>query len=715
MDPNFICESEVYKILENNGVTVPIYGTIKNDNDIDGLPFEDGDEIVLKGIANDLWHKSDEGALHFSKFNKDEVSRINNLIQKNLAGKYQYLETLICRKIPFKNSSSLPCEGFVSFQIDDACGVIISFGLGGIHTESWAASLKTGILMWPVSMMTPKQALAEVKEHLIGKIWLGTLRQGEALTSEKILKEFIEGLWRVASFVESNNIKLLEMNPMVLDDQGRPMALDGVGLHAEKFEKRLPGEINANAILNPKKVAIAGVSEKATSFGKKILDNLIASSIPNDDLLVIKPGANEFAGIKCCNDVSGLIDNPVDVLILALPAPITVETLLALCKQGGGAEAVYLVAGGIGDGADKKGFGKQVKLILSDRRSRDEWTPSLIGPNSLGIVLSPLNLSTLFISPRRLPINYYSEGNIGLVSQSGAFFITRISTDTELPIKYGHCIGNQIDIKVSDFIDIYSSDSKIQVIGAYVEGFDRGDALAFATNAKKVIAAGKPVVLYKGGRSSEGMKAAAGHTGAMAGNWDLQKNLFEKAGVIVTESFAEYSSILKWLSAFPKFKSANKVAVISNAGFETVGSADHLGEDKGRQNLLLRMDSKIETQLNEMIEECNLTGLVSPANPFDITPMASDKAYLEATRVYYNSDADAVVTCIVPLSDMLHVFKEDKVEALADGYREIASGDKPLAIVVDSGALYDNYRAAFEKVGLPVYRSVELAFMAIKG
>lgn len=714
----FVHETEVYNILKHNGMKVPKFGVISPTSDVKDLPFKDGEPIVIKGLGLDLWHKSDEGALHFAEYSEDTVLKINETIKKNIAGKYEWIETLICEKVPFQQSSALPSEAFISIQREDSCGYIISFGIGGIHAEAWAQELGSGVLMWPVSLMTPEQALEEFKVHWLGKVWLGTLRQGKALTTEAKMKAFIEHLWAVAKEVKERDLKLLEMNPMVLDQEGNPIALDGVALRENDEDRtKYDAPINADAILNPKKIAVAGVSDKASSFGKKILDNLISSDLGESNLKVIKPGIEKFQGIECYADVSKLIDNPVDALILALPAKITVETLKLLCEQGGGAEVVYLVAGGLGDGADTEGYGKQVKELLHSRRKAGLWTPALIGPNSLGIVLSPKNVSTLFISKERLPINFKPNGNIGLVSQSGAFFITRLSNDDNLPIKYGFCIGNQMDIKVSDFVDVMAADSDISVIGAYSEGFDEGDAIRFAEKAKELIAKGKHIVLYKGGRSTEGQAAAAGHTGSMAGNYDLQKRIFVEAGIVVTESFDEYASVLRWLSAYPNYKHSTSVAVISNAGYETVGSADHLGEDKikGKKRLLMTLEDADKTALNKMIEENKLTGLVSAANPFDITPMAGDKAYLDATRVFAAGNADAVIVCVVPLSDMLGIFDDTRVKSFVAEIKKIASeSNKPVGVVVDSGKLYDDYRQAFAKENVPVYRSIETAFSAIK-
>lgn len=714
----FIHETKIYEMLVDAGLKVPKYHIFKNESDLNNFTFKDKEKVVVKGLGDELWHKSDHGALHFVEYSKEDIVRINDEIKKNIEPKYPWIETMVCEKVPFKTISGLPTEAFVSVQRDDACGIVINMGIGGIHTESWAKALSSKIMMWPKTLISPDEAFEEFKEHWIGKIWLGNLRQGHALTNEITMKSFFKGLWKLADILEKRSIRLFEMNPVVLDQFGVPTALDGVGLYlGEEVKNERPNSLKESAVLNPKRVAIAGVSDKANSFGRIILGNLIDSNIPNENLVIIKPEHDEYLGIKCVPDVSYLKNNPVDILIMVVPAAITVEMLDKLCTQGGGTEVVYLVAGGIGDGADKNGFGKHIREMLNERRKKGEWTPTLVGPNSLGIVLSNLALSTLFISREKLPIPYYPNGNIAFCSQSGAFFITRISKEEGLRIKYGHCIGNQMDLKMSDFISIYDSDKSIDVIGVYVEGFDKLDAYRFAENAKDYIAKGKHIVLYKGGRSTEGMAAAAGHTGAMAGNYDLQKKLLVEAGVVVTESFKEFASILRWLSSYPQFRFSSNVAVISNAGFETVCSADHLGEDivHDRKKLMMEIDDSLRSPLKKMIEDCGLKGLVNAANPLDITPTASDKAYLEATRVFAESPADAVIVGIVPLSEMLCTKDLSALQSVVDEYCKIVEKTKkPIGIVVDAGNIYDDYCGVFKRANLPVFRSMENAFVALK-
>lgn len=717
----FVHESYVYRLLLEHGIKAPKFASVVNESDVEKLPFREGEPVVIKGLGDNLWHKSDEGALHFISYDKNKVLELHKSMKARLDSKYPWIETMVCSRVNFKTASGLPTEGFVSIKHDDACGVIISFGLGGIHAEAWAQELGGGVMMWSPELTSPKEAFTEIRSHWLGRVWMGELRQGKRLVDNDKLLDFLNGLWAIAHKMTELKLELLEMNPVVVDEDGAPIALDGVGAFMRETTKApIFAKVAADSLLNPKSVAIAGVSEKVGNFGRRILENLIASSKSNHgvkDLKVIKPGAEEFLGVRCYPDIKVLKESPVEVLILALPAALTVKTVTELCEQGGGAEIVYLVAGGIGDGGDKTGLGKQMHELLDSRRAKGLWTPALIGPNSLGIVLSPKKLSTLFISQEKLPIHYSEKGNVGFVSQSGAFFITRLSREVNLPIKYGFCIGNQMDLKISDFLNMMGTDSDLNVLACYVEGFSGGEVLRFAQTAKKLIAQGKHVVLYRGGRSEEGMKAAAGHTGAMAGNYELQKKIIAKSGVYTTESFAEFSSILAMLSAYPHFNKASKVAVISNAGFETVSSADNLGSmrKEKRPNRMMALTDDMKVKFSEVFKANGLAELVGAANPLDLTPMADEKAYLESLEVFANSETDAIIFCAVPLTDRFNTKEKGVMQDFAKRVREIAlETGKSVLVAVDSGHLYDEYRRIFKETGLPVYMSIEEAFAALK-
>ncbi|OFZ46524.1 MAG: hypothetical protein A2381_02345 [Bdellovibrionales bacterium RIFOXYB1_FULL_37_110] len=711
----FIKEHEVYSYFKEAGINVPRHLLVHDHlEDTKGEFFKNQEEVVIKGIASDLWHKSDEGALFFEKFDQSIVNNIIKRAGENLRKKYPDISFLVCEKIKMAQAKGMPTEAFLSFKKDNLLGMIINFGIGGLYAELWSENITDKIKQWSLNLTNPLEAFEDFKKHLIGKIWLGNIRQGKALTNEKIMQDFFKAVWDIGYRLEKEGVDLLEVNPVVLDELGDPVILDGVG--QKMFNQSLPcfRAHDANKLLNPQKIAIAGVSEKANSFGRKILENLLTSKISSENLKIIKPATEEFLGVKCFSDITTLKKDPVDVLILALPAAKTVDTLTALIEQGAGADFVYIVAGGIGDGADKEKYADKIKNTLEVKRKTGAWTPGIIGPNSLGIILGPLQVNTLFISPQRLPITFHEKGNTALVSQSGAFLITRLSSEPNLPVKYGFAIGSQLDIKASQMLALISKDDDIKIFGFYFEGFEASDALAFSRVAKRLIEQGKHVVLYKGGRSLSGMKAASGHTGAMASDYELLHKTFSRCGIIWADTLGEFSGFLSLLGAYPDLKKAQSVITITNAGFEAVVCADYLGEVVNKHaNKVLTSISNAQG-FEKLLADSGLSGLVSISNPLDLTPMAGEEVFLRSVELL-SLEKDVIILSIVPFTEKLNALDCSSTSEFVSLLARIrfASGKK-LIVVVDAGELYEGYRQAFEKQKFPVFCSIEKPMIILK-
>ncbi|HEX7553527.1 MAG TPA: acetate--CoA ligase family protein [Geothrix sp.] len=700
----FLHEERAYGLLAAAGLRVPRHGFIETGP----LPFAPGEPIVLKGIADQLWHKSDKGAVHFGIFDLEALKKEAAAMRRRVP-EHPWIGGLVCEKVAFKRLSGLPTEALVSLKRDADAGWLIVFGIGGLQADAWAALAPP--MLWPVTLTTPEDALAELRAHWLGRTWLGQQRGTEALTDEVKLLAFLQGLWRAVAGLEHAGVSLLELNPVVLDSEGLPTALDGVGT-LEKVEvatSASPDPAWYQALLNPRSLVLAGVSSRAGTVGRIILENIRQSRLPESALRLIKPGATEFLGLPCLASVAELAEAPTDQLILSLPAPQTLEAVEQLCRQGGGATVVYLVAGGLGDGADTEGLGKRLVACLDKHRRAGQWTPAIVGPNGLGLFSPDLSLNTLFIPSVKLPLTA-RPGHVALVSQSGAFLITRLSRRTELGLRAAVAIGNQMDLRCSDFLRSFATDPAVQVVGAYLEGFAPGDLKATAEAAKNLRTAGRRVLLYKGGRSQEGMAAASSHTGALAGDHALQAAVLRRAGAMLADRLEAFDAALSWLGAYPVGR-PTRIAIMTNAGFESVAAADLLtGPFRGAQ-----LTAEETTALAATIEAQGLTGLVSARLPLDLTPMADQAAYLATAKLLLNSEAEAVVVGLVPLTVRLETQDPEAIQAFAVQWADLArSSGKWLGIAVEGGPLYDRYRQGLRAAGLPVFLTMEEALEGLR-
>jgi len=709
----FIPEHEIYGLLSAVGIRTPRSYFVDDDNKVADAPFANGDPVVIKGVARDLWHKSDYGALAFCDFDIEAVRQTYSSMSEGVGRKFDWLGALIAERIEFQRARNAPSEIFVSLQRDNCCGAIISFGFGGLLTEDWARELKQPLLVWPVSAYTPDEAFEELSEHWLGKILLGKARQEAALIGGETLLGFLRKLWKLDELMAREQLALLEMNPLVVDGEGDIVALDGVGLRSEEAPAEpCPVPFRDDSFLNPRRIAVAGVSARTGSVGGLILENLRQSSLAEGGLLVVKPGVDEFSGVRCVPGVDALADNPVDVLILALPADRCIEIIEQLCAKGGGAAVVYIVAGGIGDGADKSGFGDRLSRLIETRRQNGQWCPAIVGPNGLGMLLSPLKLNSLFIPQRKLNVEFAPGSDVALISQSGAFLITRLSRHSNLRLKYGFSIGNQLDMKLSDFVALMARDKSVRVLGVYVEGFVGADACTVAKLVEEFRVENRHVIVYKGGRSQLGQVAAAGHTGAMTGDYLVQKRLLLKAGAILTESFNQFNAVLKWMAAYPDLHTLGQLAIVTNAGYETVGSVDTLGDNDSER--LYTLSENNRAALNEVLQRHDMQGLVAASNPLDLTPMADESVYLDCVEAMIEFGAGVVMLGLVPLSEQLDTRQLTQAEAFAHKLKLLVQSSACLiGIVIDAGVPYQRYKTVFEHQGFPVFDGMDMAVLGI--
>lgn len=700
----FLHEGRAYGLLAAAGLRVPRHGFLE----AGPLPFEAGEPIVLKGIADHLWHKSDRGAVYFGVFDA-EALKVQAAGMRQRVPEFPWIGGLVCEKVAFKKLSGLPTEALVSLKRDPDAGWLVVFGVGGLQADAWAAMAPP--LIWAIALTTPEQALTDLRGHWLGRTWLGQQRGTEALTDEGRLLAFLQGLWRAVEGLQREGVTLLELNPIVLDSEGLPTALDGVGTLEDATPATIatPDPAWYQALVNPRSLVIAGVSSREGTVGRIILENVRKSALPESSLRLIKPGATEFLGLPCLASVGELATAPTDQLILSLPAPQTLEVVEQLCHQGGGATVVYLVAGGLGDGADTEGLGKRLVACLDEHRRAGKWTPALVGPNGLGLFSPDQALNTLFIPTVKLPLAA-KPGHVALVSQSGAFLITRLSRRAELGLRAAVAIGNQMDLRCSDFFQGFAADPAVKVVGAYLEGFAPGDLQATARAAKALRASGRRVLLYKGGRSQEGMAAASSHTGALAGDHALQAAVLRSAGVMLAERMEAFDAALAWLGTYPLGR-PTAVAIMTNAGFESVASADLLtGPFRGS-----RLTEADTSALTATIEAEGLMGLVSPRLPLDLTPMANEAAYLATAKLLLATEAEAVVVGLVPLTVRLNTTEPEAIRAFASSLADLAKASgKWVGVAVEGGPLFDLYRQGLRSVGLPVFLTMEEALEGLR-
>lgn len=473
-----------------------------------------------------------------------------------------------------------------------------------------------------------------------------------------------------------------------------------------------------HALLHPQRIGLIGVSAKGLNFGRIILRNLVARGYPPEQLVVVRPATQSIDGVTCVPDLASL-EAPLDLFIVALNAeavfPLVDELLERQC-----ARAVMLVPGGLGETAASREPAARMQARIVAARQDNPDAPRFLGGNCLGVVSHPGGYDSWFIPEERLPKPAKrTPRDSALISQSGAFMITRLSQNPWLDPAYMVALGNQLDLSHGEMLDYFVDHEDIRCIGVYVEGFREGDEQTFIQAARRARSIGKQVVVYKAGRNPTGVQAVAAHTASRAGDYAQTRAALEAAGVLVAATLEAFDDLFYLAGCLAsKRLGGRRIGILSGAGFETVAMADNLGELEAA-----RLSPATLEALGELLKAKRLDSLATPGNPLDINPGADDEAHVEGARLMLqDSQVDAVVLGLDPLSPRMRTleacsqpgFDLDSPKSLVQTLpRLAAAADKPLIGVVDGGNLYHPLVERLRDAGICVFSTSDRALRAL--
>ncbi len=720
-----LTEPELYRVLMAAGLPVPEHELLPP-NGAQGSALTG--PVVLKVVSPDILHKSDLGGVRFldgSQATPEFVAEFLRRVSARYAVSYgrapELHGVLVMKRVDF-DATRPGAEVIVGLRASPDFGLVGMIGLGGVKTELFGAKLPRHEAAALFSPTSPGDALRELKRTLVYRDLAGELRGSTRAVEDVTWVKLLAFLAEVAQAMPKVGVEgapaleELEFNPLLVDRGGRLVPVDALArltrAHADPVR---PPVAKLRAFFEPKTVCVAGVSSKNVNLGRIILRNLLRDGFTPDQLTVIKPGDVEIDGVRCVNGPADL-PGRVDLAVLAVAAGAVPEMMAGFVEHQK-AEALIVIPGGM---AEKEGGAEKQRLVEEVlRRSRGTpWGgPVVCGPNSMGVTSTPGHYDTTFIPEHRMPPRRGSVRNLSFISQSGAFTITRGSHLGQIVPRYLVSAGNQMDLGIADFVSYVAADPEVRVIAAYVEGFKAGDGERFVKAAAAARAAGKQVILYKGGRSVEGQGTAAGHTAAIAGDYRACWHLARAVGVLVAESFADFEGLVRVSCALAgRERKGPRVMLMSNAGFEVVGMADQL-RGEGHALELAKLSAATRERVLAALVRCKVDELVDVKNPLDVTPSAPDSAHLEIARaVLEDEGVDALVMGLVPMAPTLAALGEALLgaESLARTMPALfAATKKPVVMVVDGGALYAPLIQALEDGGIPVFHRADEAVRAL--
>ncbi|MCX8208125.1 MAG: CoA-binding protein [Sulfolobales archaeon] len=443
-------------------------------------------------------------------------------------------------------------------------------------------------------------------------------------------------------------------------------------------------------MFKPRSIAVIGASEKPGTVGRAVIENLLNSF--KGDIYPVNQKYDLVFGLKCYKSVRELPKTP-DLAVVAVPARSTPELARGLCEIG--VRVSIVVSAGFKE-VGAEGAKLESELVSAAR----SCGMRILGPNCLGIYDAWSGVDTIFNPGDRQ--SKPGPGTIALLSQSGALGAAILDwlAESEIGMSKFVSYGNAADIKEWELVEYLVEDPQTKVIALYVEGVE--DGRRFVGSLRKAIAAGKPVVVLKGGRTQSGVRAVTSHTGALTTSSDVFISAVKQAGAIVVENLSEFVGLLKVLewSGPPR---GRKVAVVTNGGGMGVLAADEV-ESKGMALAPLSAES---------IEKLKKTlpPAASPNNPIDILGDAPPERYRAAMEIALSdSEVDLVLVITLMQSPAFDPLK------FIELVRDVRSQSlKPIVLVAPGGGYTIKYAKIIEReLRVPCFKSPEEAVRVLK-
>ena len=321
----------------------------------------------------------------------------------------------------------------------------------------------------------------------------------------------------------------------------------------ETSEQQRQQEFRSPApILKAPSVAIVGASPRARWPGK-IFENLRDYGYPGA-IYPINPRYDEVWGVRCYKTFASLPEPPSHALVIV--PPVAVQEVV---EQGiaAGLKSAIVYASSIGEGHDPEIVARGTAL----RRAAEQAGLALAGPNCMG---SMSMREKCFFYPNS-ELCDIPAGGVALVSQSGGTlqFLCKSAADRGVKFSYMISSGNELCLDLADYINFLVEDEATRIIALFIEGIRRPES--FMRAAAKALAAGKPLIAIKTGKSQGSRAAAQSHTGAIAGDYDVFAAMCRRYGITVADCLDDLVELMLAFQA-GRLPRGNRVGFVTTSG-----------------------------------------------------------------------------------------------------------------------------------------------------
>jgi acetyltransferase len=434
---------------------------------------------------------------------------------------------------------------------------------------------------------------------------------------------------------------------------------------------------NLESLFQPRSVALVGASDRPGSVGALVLRNLKRAGF-DGTIWPVNIRHPTVDGGAAWPDVASLPGTP-DLAVICTPAHTVPGLVSELGRKG--TRAAIVISTGL-----KQEASPGVTLEQAMLAAARPYLLRILGPNCIGLLVPGLRLNASFAPGNALP------GKLAFVTQSGALATAMLDWSNGQGIGFSHfiSIGDSADVDFGDVLDYLASDASTRAILMYAESVKAGRKFM---SAARGAARNKPVIVVKAGRAPAGARAAASHTGALAGSDAVFDAAVRRAGMLRVDTLEALFDAAQTLARARPLH-GERVAILTNGGGAGVLAADALALGGGKL-------AQLEAATMAAFDAC-LPATWSRGNPVDVIGDAQVQRYLDALRILGAApEVDAIMFMHAPTAMVAAV-------EIAQACRPVLERiGKPVLGCWLGGPAVEAARETWAASGIPCFRTPE--------